>query len=728
MMKIKLFIIAGLLLWIPTVAPAGPLNDQTVTLVLTSNLNGNFTTTEKNQDQEDPMLVMAQALIQEQEKRSADLMLDLGNAFYPGLLSKFSHGSITMDYLGYFGFAATLVSSNDLNIGLGNLEFLTQNRRTVLLSANIEKNGQTVFQPYFTATMKGKKFAFIGITSPGGFLDVAEKQLFDANFANIQNVLTVTIDKLQVEQTDFIVVLSGLSYQENLDLMEKHKDISLCISGGDAEGQLFASKASRVDIESGRSLITLTQPKGYYTLTMTAGEKLEVNTLKTTVPKAEKVAYTQSYNDFIKRLKLWKSQFASEGDQTLVENIPGQFPVNGRQTAELLRHRYGVEVVMLDQKAISSENLTGRVTYSDILAIVNDDFPLFTYRITGKELKKAVADQKDLVTAGIEKDQVQGYPIDDKRDYLICSTQPVYERIAKQSGREIGYKNTWNSISEVISSDLKTEQVIAKNDFEYLDRRIGMTIDLSLSNFLDQAEVSREGDSVPPGKPKTSYTKWGIEDKIDFTIYNRYHKLVLTPYVYFISKDEEYLQNLLRGTLLYTYNMHPNIKPYQKSQVDTVVQDVVIEERVVDGVEVEERGRPLMFRETAGALFESKYLNGKLGLGFEKQTKDPAKDLFAGFEGLADSKIELWKDITYIFNLDSFYGFKQDELDNRQFRAEISNALSFKLNSLLAISAKHKWFYFDSNEYDDEGVQYPAEYTESQFLVSLDLKTDFKLF
>jgi 2',3'-cyclic-nucleotide 2'-phosphodiesterase (5'-nucleotidase family) len=720
MMKVKI-LIAGFLLWIPAVTLASSL-DQTVTLLLTSNLNGNFTTSEQNQDKEDPMLVMAQALIREQEKKSADLMLDLGNAFYPGLLSKFSHGSITMDYLGYFGFAATLVSSNDLNIGLGNLEFLTQNRRTILLSANIEKNGQTVFQPYFTSTIKGKKFAFIGITSPGGFLDVAEKQLFDANFANIHNVLTLTIDKLRVEQTDFIVVLSGLSYQENFDLMEKHKDISLCISGGDAEGQLFASKASRVDIESGRSLVTLTQPEAYYTLTMTAGEKLEVSTLKTTIPKAEKVAYTQSYNDFIKRLKLWKSQFASEGDQTLIENIPGQVPVNGRQTAELLRHRYGAEVVMLDQKAISSEDLSGRVTYSDILAIVNDDFPLFTYRITGKELKKAVADQKDLVTAGIEKDQVQGYPIDDKRDYLICSTQPVYDRIAKQSGREIGYKNTWNSISEVISSDLKTEQVIAKNDFEYLDRRIGMTIDLSLANFLDQSEVSNEGgDSAPPGKPKTSYTKWGIEDKIDFTIYNRYHKLVLTPYVYFISKDEDYLQNLLRGTLLYTYNMHPNIKPYQKSQVDTVV--------VAQNVENERR--PMMFRETAGALFETRYLNGKLGLGFEKQTQDPAKDLFAGFEGLADSRIELWKDIIYIFNLDSFYGFKQDELDNHQFRAEISNALSFKLNSLLAISAKHKWFYFDSNEDSDPTNEDPGrseKYTESQFLVSLDLKTDFKLF
>ncbi len=707
--KISIF---SIIIILPAVSAAGP-TDQTVNLLLTANLNGGFTTSIENQDNEDPMLVLAQALFKEQEKRSVDLMIDLGNAFYPGLLSRYSHGSVMMDYLDYLGFAATLVSSSDLNIGLGNLEFLTQNKKTTLLSANIEKNGHTVFAPYFTSFIKGKKFAFIGVTSQKGFLDVAEKQLFDANFTDINNVLSITTDKLRLDKTDFIVVLSGLSYEENLALMEKHKAIALCISGGDAQGELFSSKASRVDIESGRSLITLTQPDGYYTLSLSAGEQLQVNALKQTTPVACQV-HTQVYKDFVKRLTLWKSQFASEGDQTLAENIPEQISVSNQQAAEMLRHRYGVEVVILEKQAIAPGTLSGRVTYSDILTIVNDDFPIFTYRITGAELKKVMSDRKNLVAAGTDGELVQGYSISDKRDYLICSTQPVYDRITKQSGREIKYKNTWKSISDELRSDLKTERVIAQKDFDYLDRRMGVLVDVYLSNFFDQSQVSR-GDKkdVPPGKPSDSYTKWGIEDKIDFTIYNKYHKLILTPYIYFVSlrvidRDDEYLQNQLRGTLVYTYNIDPNFKPYHKSQVDTVVQKV-------------EEKRPLMFRETAGALFESKYLNGKLGLGFEKQTQDPEKEMFAGFEGLADSKIELWQNINYTFNLDSFYGFQRSKMENRQLRAEITNALSFKFNSLLALSAKHKWSYFDS-------MEYKQKYTESLFLVALDVTTDFKLF
>ncbi|MFH2064892.1 MAG: hypothetical protein ABIK15_06830 [Pseudomonadota bacterium] len=707
-MKKAGILFVSVLIWLyPAFMIAGPL-EPTATFLLTANLQGNFSTSAENQDQEDSMLVMAQALIQEKEKKSGDLMIDLGNAFYPGLLSKFSYGSVMMDYLDYFGFAATLVSSNDLNIGLGNLTFLAQSKKTTLLSANIEKNGQTVFSPYFTSIIKGKQFGFIGITSPKGFLDVAEKQLFEAGFCDIHQILSIHIDRLKAEKTDYIVLLSGLSYEENFDLMEKHPDISLCISGGDSEGKLFMTSASRVDMDSGRSLVTLTKPDGFYSLTLAMGEKLEVDTLRFTHPSPSPT-YSQNYLDFIKRLTLWKSQFASEGNQAVTENFSGQLSLNGHKTAELLRHRFGVEVVLLDKKAISPGMLAGRVTYSDILFIVNDDFPLFTYRISGKELKNAIRDQGNLLAAGIDNGQVQGYPINDKRTYRICSTQKVFERIEKQSDRVISYTNSWKSISDMISEDLKTDQVIAKNDFHYLDRRFGLLVDVSLSNFFEQSDVSRGSmDDVPPGKPTDSYTKWGIEDKIDFTIYNRYHQLILTPYIYFVSKDDDYLQNQLRGTLVYTYNLYPNVKPYHKSQADTVVQDV-------DGK------RPLMFRETAGALFETRYLNGKLGLGFEKQTRDPANELVAGFECLVDSKIELWQNIFYIFNLDAFYGFERLKPDNRQLRTEIVNALSFKLNSFLGVSAKHKWSFFDSMDYEQK-------YTESHFILSLDLKTDFKMF
>ncbi len=182
--------------------------------------------------------------------------------------------------------------------------------------------------------------------------------------------------------------------------------------------------------------------------------------------------------------------------------------------------------------------------------------------------------------------------------------------MAAQFGRDIKYKNTWESISDIIRADLSADRVFLRTDFNYLDRRYRVLTDVFLSNFYNQTSVSRGEDiDIPPGKPAETYRKWGMEDRIDLTVYNRYHKFVFTPYIYLIKQEDDYLQNLLRGTLLYAYNLESYVNPYHKTQVDTVV------------VKTDDL-RPILIRDTLGALFETPHFSGKVGLGVEKQTQD----------------------------------------------------------------------------------------------------------
>jgi len=116
-----LFVSGWIFILILSAIPATA-EEQAVNFLLTSNLNGRFDVSAQNQEALDPMLLMAQSLAHEQKNHPADLYLDLGNAFYPGLLSRFSYGSIMMDYLDYFHCSASLVSSLDLHIGVNNLE------------------------------------------------------------------------------------------------------------------------------------------------------------------------------------------------------------------------------------------------------------------------------------------------------------------------------------------------------------------------------------------------------------------------------------------------------------------------------------------------------------------------------------------------------------------------------------------------------------------------------
>ncbi|MFO7558094.1 MAG: hypothetical protein R6X10_04640 [Desulfobacterales bacterium] len=706
--KKKILLISGWALLVILSAIPATAREQVVNLLLTSNLNGRFAVSARDQETQDPMLLMAQSLIHEHKTHPADLYLDLGNAFYPGLLSRFSYGSIMMDFLDYFDCTATLVSSMDLNIGVSNLEFLAKGKNTKLLSANIRKHGEPVFLPYFIHLLNGKKYAFIGISSDKGFVDIAEKKLLDITLKDYYRVLSDVITGLESEKTDYIILLSGRSYSDNFTIMRKFKQISLCISGGDATGELYAVKAERVDIGHGRSLVTMTNRKGFYSLSLSPGERLAVKELKF-IPPGKYPVQDTSYRKFLTRLTIWKEKFAQEGDVEITKDIDCDVDVDDARVAQLLRHRFRTEIAILEKNSINSCNISGRIAYSDILRMVNNEFPIFTYRISGSDLKKVIGKKRNFVVAGTDGVSVQGYPIEDKRQYLICSPQSVYDRLAKRFNKDFSYTNSWETISDVIKKDLKGKRVISYGDYGYLDNRFRTLVDVSLSNFFEHASVSRNEDmNIPPGKPAETYEKWGLEDKIDVILYNRFHKFMFTPYIFYIRQNDDYFQNLLRGTFLYTYNLHPNLKPYHKSQVDTVVKEV-------------DDQRPFLFRETFGAFFEMDHITGKVGLGFEKQAQDPEKPLFSGIETIITAKYDFLEYLSYSLAVDNFLSMEQTDFDKYQIRTEITNALSFKLNSFMAFSTKHKWFYFYTKEKNEK-------YRNSQILLSLDLVTDFKMF
>ncbi|MCU0598484.1 MAG: hypothetical protein MUE70_04395, partial [Desulfobacterales bacterium] len=416
----KLLLIAGCVLAVVLKVAPAVAGEQNVKFLLTSNLNGRFAVTTADQETQDPMLIMAQSLFHEHKNSPADLYLDLGNAFYPGLLSRFSYGSVMMDFLECLDCDATLVSSMDLNIGVSNLEFLAKGKHTQLFSANIRKYGRPVFVPFFIRSINDKKYAFIGISSEKGFFDIAEKKLLDVTLQDYDSALSDVIAEIKKEYIDYIVLLSGRSYSDNFAIMEKFKQISLCISGGDATGELYAVKAERVDIGDGRSIVTLINTDGFYTLKLSAVETLKIEELKffssMNYPVSEK-----PYVEFLNRLTIWKERFAHEGDVEVIGDACCDVALDDDRVAQILRHRSGAEIAILERNSITPGRISGRLAYSDILRMVNNEFPIFTYKISGVDLKQAAAGPEKFVIAGTDGVLVQGYPIEDKRQYLVCS-------------------------------------------------------------------------------------------------------------------------------------------------------------------------------------------------------------------------------------------------------------------------------------------------------------------
>jgi hypothetical protein len=374
-----------------------------------------------------------------------------------------------------------------------------------------------------------------------------------------------------------------------------------------------------------------------------------------------------------------------------------------------LRDRFDCEVAIVEKNTINPSSISQQLKSSDFLTMVNQDYFVFLFSLTGDELKKINAQQKELVITGLDPNliRIQGYPLVGDRQYRVAASQPAVREIMHMLKKPIDWTNTWMTVTDLLKDDLKNKCVVLRDDYEYLDRRFRTTIDAFFSNFIDNSGV-KKGDTIdtPAGQSTKTYNKWGLEDQIELTVYNRYHSFAFTPYMLYSRKDDDYLYNILKGTFLYEYNLFEIIRPYNKFRCDTVVE-------TVDGL------RPIVLRETLGLSVVYDHFKSKFGFGFEKEVQDPSKAGLYGIELLANFSWPFLKYLTYSFELDSMSGIQDEGGNPWQVRSEINNTISAKLNTFMSLSVRHKFVYYYEGAIEEH-------YQNSRFLVSLDLNKDWK--
>ena len=698
---VSLLLMLGLL-----VVPAGA--GPRVSLLITSNLQGRFSLDVDHQESADPLLLLGQNIVSEQD-RGVDLYIDMGNALYPGILSKYSAGAIMMDFLDYFSCQAVLVSSKDLQVGTKNLEFLGKNKKVHLLSSNIMQAHQPAFTPWTAVDRGGIRIALLALSSKKIRFDMAEKDLYGYHLDEEKKALAPQLEEIRKAGIRYIVLLSGQTLKDTVEILNTFPDIGLALCGGDYTGRLFGGIASRLDLADGRSIVIADDKVDYYLLQLVFDGGIKVVTLE--AKKAQSIpTHNFFYQEFRNRLSLWKHKFVEDEERPFTSFKETPYKVDDLRFAQLLRDRFNCELGVVETDTINASPVNKQLTHSDLLGMVNRDYTIFLFTLGGEELPPVLNEKEDLVIAGLDVGKgtlIQGSPIVAGRPYRVAASQPAMQKIQHLLGKKIAYHNTWMTVSELLADDLKNQRVILRSNYDYLDRRFRTTVDASLSNFVDSSNV-RRGDNVdtPPGQPVESYNKWGLENSIDVTIYNKYHRFVISPYMLYSRQDDSYLNNILRGTFLYDYNLSETIKPYNKFRCDTVVEEV-------DGL------RPVLLRETLGVSAEYTHVNGKLGLGFEKEVQDPSRPALYGIELILGARIPFLSHFVYTFDIDTFGGIQSGEDSQRQLRSEINNAVSATINNHLSLSFRHKYFYF----YEDLSGE---TYQNSQFITSLDLKNNWK--
>jgi hypothetical protein len=714
--------------------PAGAHAQDTLNILFTSNLEGRFNMDLDHQEKTDPMVLMGESVLYEQG-RGTSLFFDLGNAFYPGLISRYNYGAPVMDFFHFLNFRTSLVSSSDLRLGVESLEFLQKEGPTKLLSANIVRGGTPVFNPYIVEKTRTGQVAFIGLSSKKALIDVAEQKLYGIGLGDETAVLGKIIDELKEKNISGIVLLSGLEYPENMALLNRFREIDLVVTGGDNKGLALGGQIVKIDTADGRSIVTVPPERGYCVMSLSLSDGgVAVRDMSFRQP-AYHQADSQGYRNFINRLSLWKKQFLQESEKSTIE-LPGKaLEMNSERMTNLLRDRYRGEISVLARDAVTPLRREGKVSYVDILSSVSDNYTIYSYRISGGDLQAARGKLENCVISGLSDDgKVQGYAVMPNRHYSVVSTQTGYEMIRKALGKDIPYSNTWETIPESLWADMLADRVIMRDDYRYLENRFRLFTDISLSLFYDNSTIRYTRDmTVPVGEPSETYYKWGMEGQLVFTLYNRYHKLVFTPYINYSRQNEAIQNNLLRGTIFYTLNLGSVMSPYHKLMAETVVSrvrevsslpaDLSTLEHIQQYREYRHMMRPTTLRQTLGANLQTAHVSGKAGFGYEKKVYDYEKPFDFGFEFTMRITYDFLKYFNYTLDYDSFIsviGGGGGSTSQDYLRSELKNKLSVKITEELRLSLKHRWYYYLF-------LKTKERYSNSQFITSFDLVTDFKI-
>lgn len=689
---------------------------NTLKIFFTSNLEGKFVIESKDED--DPLLNLSSLLLTEQNRNPGSLLIDLGNSFYPGALSKYSYGSVMMDFFHYTGYKSILVSSMDIRIGFENLAFLQKDKKTLLLSSNLLKNQKPIFNPYFEVNAgKKEKIVFIGVSSQKLILNISEKKLRKINIHKIEEAVDSVLSLYEDREHTHFVLLSGLTHEENLMVLKKYPAISAIIGGGDNNGNFSGLNAEQMLLSDGRAIYYLSRKNGYYEADLEVGALFKIKSFYFKPAKKEQMSDDENFFQLKKRVAIWKDQFTKDNSKKIANLNQNEYILDDEKMSLLMRSYFHTEISLIKIGSVRDSRLSGEINEADLFKLFFTDFPLLKFNLSGRQIKAIYNAQNDFIMNGYDaqKEKIHGYFIDGGQNYTVVSSQSGYEMACEMNEAKIPYRNTWRSFLDLLKWDLARVKsfpdfdVAAENDSHFFSH-----IQFNFSLFYDQSSIKKGGDiSTPAGQPDISYSQLGIESSLTWVLYNRWHQITFNPYLNFEKKTQkdqpdEFINNLFRGTLVYRLNCDFFLKPYQKSQLDTVVKKV-------DGE------RPTLIRETVGSSIGSDIIEGNLGFGFEKKVHAPVLDPQYGMEVLLKLKWSILDNLVFKSSIDFFWSQDENNKSLSSFKTQAQTGFYFNFTDDFGISIRYNWFYYYSGEYKQS-------YSYSQIFTAVDLKTDFKVF
>lgn len=402
------------------------------------------------------------------------IVLDAGDALGPYSLSAFDKGKTAVQIMNEIGYTAMTLGNHDFDYGVNTLRERINEAKFTVLSANIftKDDGKLLGQGYTILDKSGIKIGIIGLTTPTARYRVAPQVQKEVTFSDPHPMLKTILQDLKAKGCDFIIVLSHLGYQSDMELSSQIEGINLIVGGEmRSDDEKLITSFLPVNLTNGATLVYCPWFGGYVGrvdvfLEKKNNEKIMVKDIEVKKYRLDSETYPEeTISKFVPKIKNMVDQLQKDY-QDKYHGILGQ-TAKGKEINSLelipliIRKITKAEIVLLNYGSLKKEIFRGDIKRIQVIESVPYPNQIMILELSGAQLKNALAhsniqtnENRKLIFSGIESNgtTVNGRPINPDEYYKVATNDFLayggdgYDMIA--SGRK--KKNTGLKIQELL--------------------------------------------------------------------------------------------------------------------------------------------------------------------------------------------------------------------------------------------------------------------------------------
>jgi 2',3'-cyclic-nucleotide 2'-phosphodiesterase/3'-nucleotidase/5'-nucleotidase len=430
---------------------------KVISLVSVNDFHGSLAGEGKN-----PGIARLASFINSEKKANpkGTLVLSAGDMFQGSADSNLVYGDSVLAAMNYIGFDAMSIGNHEFDWGLDKLRALESKAKFPFMAANIKEKttGKTAdyAKDYVIIDKDGINVGIIGLATPETLTKTKAENVAAYNFADASETVKALIPEVKKAGADIIIVLSHLGAAQDSKTGE--------VTGEAAE---LAKNISGVEaIVAGHTHLTVAGTvnnipivEAYYNGRSAARVDLVVDTESKKV--VEKNYYVDAkvisapedakikawFTDSMSAIAPIKNQILGKATADFPHNAKDvQVSVLGQWVTDVMRAKAKADIAIQNGGGIRRDIPAGNITMGVMYELMPFDNTLFTFELTGKQVKQAI--EHGIMSATFVPGQFSGVKV--KYD----SSKPEGQRIIQITTLD-GKALDDNKLYKVVTNDFQ---------------------------------------------------------------------------------------------------------------------------------------------------------------------------------------------------------------------------------------------------------------------------------